>query len=193
MRLFHRPNCHIPGALRVHHAGSRVPTHRALQHHPTPDGTVDRAADNRSVSLGYTPCYLLRDRDSLYGTAFESRVKNLGMKEVKIAPRSPWQNPYCERVIGSIRRECLDDMIVCNEWHLHRVLQSYVDYYHHWRTYRSLEMDAPEPRAVQPPELGVIRKLPVGFFRTYLWRRRRMDTGANPNRAGFDNAGLVHA
>jgi putative transposase len=84
----------------------------------------------------------------------------MGIEEVKIAPRSPWQNPYCERVIGSIRRDVLDHVIVLNERHLRRVLRTYVDYYHPWRTHLSLEMDAPEPRPVQPPEIGPVRKLP---------------------------------
>ncbi len=69
-------------------------------------------------------------------------------------------NPYCERVIGSIRRECLNDVIVVNERHLRRVLQSYVAYYHHWRTHRSLDMDAPEPRLIRPPVVGPVRKGP---------------------------------
>jgi transposase InsO family protein len=76
-----------------------------------------------------------------------------------IALHSPWENPYCERVIGSIRRECLDDVIVLNEWHLRRILQSYVDYYHTWRTHRSLEMDAPDPRPIQPPGVGSVKKI----------------------------------
>jgi hypothetical protein len=84
----------------------------------------------------------------------------MGIEELKIAPRSPWQNPYAERVIGSIRHEVLDHVIVLNERHLRHVLQSYVNYYHHWRTHLSLEMDAPAFRAVQPPKLGSIRKLP---------------------------------
>jgi transposase InsO family protein len=84
----------------------------------------------------------------------------MDIEEVKIAPRSPWQNPYCERVIGSIRRDALDHVIVLNERHLRRVLRTYVDYYHHWRTHLSLEMDAPESRPVQPPELGPVRKWP---------------------------------
>lgn len=84
----------------------------------------------------------------------------MGLEEVKIAPRSPWQSPYVERVIGSIRRECLNDVIVLNERHLRRVIQSYVDYYRRWRVHRSLEMDALEPRATQPPELGPVRTLP---------------------------------
>jgi hypothetical protein len=84
----------------------------------------------------------------------------MDIEEVKIAPRSPWQNPYCERVIGSIRRDALDHVIVLNERHLRRVLQSYIDYYHRWRTHLSLEMDAPESRAVQALEVGPVRKRP---------------------------------
>ena len=99
-------------------------------------------------------------------------MKHLGIEEVTIAPRSPWQNPYTERVIGSIRRDALDHVIVLDEQHLRRVLRSYVDYYHHWRTHRSLEMDAPEPRAVQPPELGPVSKLPeVGGLHHHYERR----------------------
>jgi putative transposase len=83
-----------------------------------------------------------------------------------------WQNPYCERVIGSIRRECLDDMIVLHERHLCRILRSYRDYYHRWRVHRSLAMDAPEPRAVQPPETGPTHKLPeVGGLHHHYERR----------------------
>jgi transposase InsO family protein len=92
--------------------------------------------------------------------AFQSRVENMGIEEVKIAPQSPWQNPYCERLIGSIRRDALDHVIVLNEKHLRRVLLSYVAYYRTWRTHLALEMDAPESRAVQPPELGPVRKRP---------------------------------
>jgi transposase InsO family protein len=93
----------------------------------------------------------------------------MGIEEVKIAPQSPWQNPYCERVIGSIRRDVLDHVIVLNERHLHRVLRSYLDYYHTWRTHQSLEMDAPEPRAMQPPALGPVRKRPEvgGLYHHY--------------------------
>ena len=84
----------------------------------------------------------------------------MGIEEVKIAPRSPWQNPYVERLIGSVRRDVLNDVIVLNERHLRRVLHSYVSYYHTWRVHRSLNMDAPEPRAVQPPEPASVRKVP---------------------------------
>lgn len=106
------------------------------------------------------PRYLLRDRDGIYGPYFRRRVRNLGIKEVLTAARSPWQNPYVERLIGSIRRECLDHVIVLNEQHLRRILRSYFDYYHRSRCHLSLEGDAPEPRAVQGPELGRVVELP---------------------------------
>jgi hypothetical protein len=75
------------------------------------------------------PKYLIRDRDGIYGNFFPQRVKNMGIREVLIAPKSPWQNPYCERVIGSIRRECLDHFIILSENHLYRILKDYMDYY----------------------------------------------------------------
>jgi len=77
-----------------------------------------------------SPRFLIRDRDGIYGDCFNSRMKSMGIEEVLIAPRSPWQNPYCERAVGSIRRECLDHMIVLNERHLRRILKDYFDYYH---------------------------------------------------------------
>jgi putative transposase len=144
--------------------------HFNVTEHPTAQWTAQQIVE--AFPWDTAPRYLLRDRDSIYGAAFQQRVKNLGIEEVKIAPRSPWQNPYCERVIGSIRRDALDHVIVLHEGHLRRVLRSYMDYYHHWRTHRSLEMDAPEPRTVQPPELGPVRKLPeVGGLHHHYERR----------------------
>ena len=104
--------------------------------------------------------YLLRDRHQVYGTAFRRRVNSFGIEEVLTAPRKPWQNPYVERLIGSIRRECLDHIIVLNDRHLRRTLASYVSYYHRWRVHRSLDMDAPAHRPVQPPELGEVVAFP---------------------------------
>ncbi|TMB32588.1 MAG: transposase [Deltaproteobacteria bacterium] len=106
------------------------------------------------------PRFLLRDRDSVYGAEFRERVKNMGIAEVLTAPRSPWQNPFAERVIGTIRRELLDHVIVLNEGHLRRRLRSYLGYYHQSRTHLALEKDAPEPRAVEPPDTGRIIALP---------------------------------
>src|SRR6202166_324625 len=90
------------------------------------------------------PRYLLRDRDASYGAEFCKRVDAMGITEVVTAPRSPWQNPYVERVIGSIRRECLDHIVIFNERHLRRVLSSYLDYYHGTRTPLSLDKDCPD-------------------------------------------------
>jgi len=100
------------------------------------------------------PRFLLRDRDSIYGEAFQERVENMGVEQVLIAARSPWQNPSVERLIGSIRRECLDHVIVVNERHLKRILKDYFDYYHCWRTHQSLEMDCPESREVHAANRG---------------------------------------
>ena len=106
------------------------------------------------------PKYLLRDRDAVYGSQFQGRVKSLGIEEVLTAPRSPWQNAFVERVIGSIRRDCLDHIIVLNERHLKRILSGYFKYYHRWRTHLSLGMDSPESRSVQPPALGKVVQFP---------------------------------
>ncbi len=100
------------------------------------------------------PRYLLPDRDGIYGTDFRERVEGMGIKEVLTAPRSPWQNPFAERLIGSVRRECLDHVIVLNRQHLRRILNSYFGYYHRSRTHLSLDKDAPVEREVQGPELG---------------------------------------
>jgi len=94
------------------------------------------------------PRYLIRDRDASYGDEFRRRVQSLGVKEVITAPRSPWQNAFAERLIGSIRRECLDHVVVLNERHLRRLLKKYLAYYHGSRTHLSLAKDAPDPRAV---------------------------------------------
>jgi putative transposase len=106
------------------------------------------------------PRYLLRDRDTSYGGCFQQRARVMGIKEVVTAPRSPWQNAYVERVIGSIRRECLDHVLVINERHLRSVLFSYFDYYHRSRTHLSLDKDCPDARPIQPPKSGKLIAIP---------------------------------
>jgi putative transposase len=106
------------------------------------------------------PRFLLRDRDASYGSVFRKRVEVMGITEVVKAPRSPWQNAYVERVIGSIRRECLDYVVIFNQRHLRRVLASYVDYYHRARTHLSLDKDCPDSRPVQPPARGKVIAIP---------------------------------
>jgi len=95
------------------------------------------------------PRYLIRDRDSIYGNALQQTLAMLGIKEVLTAPRSPWQSPFVERLIGSLRRECLDHVIVLNERHLHRIVSAYCHYYHTARAHLSLDRNAPTPRVIE--------------------------------------------
>jgi putative transposase len=106
------------------------------------------------------PRFLLRDRDASYGQTFRDRVQAMAIEEVVTAPRSPWQNAYVERIIGSIRRECLDHVIVFDECHLRRMLSAYFEYHHRSRTHLSLAKDCPEPRPVQPPSAGNVVAFP---------------------------------
>jgi putative transposase len=126
--------------------------------HPTAEWTARQIAE--AFPWDSAPRYLLHDRDCIYGETFHQRVGEMGMREVVTAPRSPWQNPYAERFIGSLRRECLDHTIVFNESSLRRILKAYLEYYEHSRTHLALEKDAPVSRAIQPPELGVVVELP---------------------------------
>jgi len=102
------------------------------------------------------PKYLLRDRDAIYGHVFQQTVNNMGIKEVLTAAKSPWQNPFVERLIGSIRRECLDHVIIFNRKHLHRVLTSYRLYYLNARTHLSLAKNSPVPRKIEQKSNGKV-------------------------------------
>jgi putative transposase len=106
------------------------------------------------------PRFMIRDGDQIYGLEFVRRVKGMGIREVLIAPHSPWLNGFAERLVGTIRRDCLDHVIVLGEAHLWRILTAYFDYYHRSRTHLALEKDCPEPRAVEPPEQGRIVAFP---------------------------------
>jgi putative transposase len=136
----------------------RRPVHFAVTANPTAEWTARQVLE--AFPWDSAPRYLLRDRDGSYGEKFHEATRWLGIREVLTAPRSPWQNPYVERLIGSIRRECLDHVIVVNESGLQRVLKSYFEYYDYTRTHLALEKDAPVPRRVQPPEIGRVVELP---------------------------------
>jgi len=125
---------------------------------PTAQWTAQQIAE--AFPFDTAPRYLLRDRDNIYGEIVQRRIKSLDIEEVITAPRSPWQNPFVERVIGSIRRDCLDHVIVFNERHLRRILRGYFSYYHTCRTHLSLEKDSPESRMIEPPELGNVIAFP---------------------------------
>jgi transposase InsO family protein len=113
----------------------------------------------------------MRDRDGAYGDVVRERVRGLGIEEVLTAPQSPWQNPFAERLIGSVRRECLDHVIVFSGAHLFRVLTEYFEYYHCSRPHQSLEGNSPEPRATQMPERGRIVSKPVLGGLHHCYRR----------------------
>jgi putative transposase len=128
--------------------------HFNVTKHPTAAWTAQQMIE--AFPEETSPRFLLRDRDQIYGEEFRRRVAGMRIEEVMTAPHSPWQSPYVERLIGSIRRECLDHVIVLGENHLRRIMRSYIAYYHRSRTHLSLCKDAPEPRAKQPPDLGAV-------------------------------------
>jgi len=137
--------------LVLAHERRRV-LHFNITTNPTAEWTAQQIVN--AFPWDEAPRLLLRDRDSIYGEFFQRRIKNMGIKQVVTAARSPWQNPFVERLIGSIRRECLDHVIVMNEKHLRRILAAYFIYYHRWRVHQSLEMDCPEHRNVHMLDRG---------------------------------------
>jgi putative transposase len=118
------------------------------------------------------PKYMIRDRDNIYGADFVRKLRAMHIEQVITAPRSPWQNPYCERVIGTVRRDCLDHVIVLGEQHLRRILREYLEYYHGSRTHLSLDKDAPEPRAREAICDGNVIAIPMvgGLHHRYTRR-----------------------
>ena len=105
------------------------------------------------------PRYMIRDRDRIYGAVVTRRLRAMGIRDRPTAPASPWQNGFAERLIGSIRRQCMDHIVVLGEAHLRRVLRSYASYYNEIRTHRSLNKDAPVSRPVQ--RTGTIKSDPI--------------------------------
>jgi transposase InsO family protein len=117
----------------------------------TPNPTAEWVARQITEAFPWNeaPRYMIRDRDRIYGPVVTRRLRAMGIRDKPIAPASPWQNGFAERLIGSIRRECLDHIIVLGEAHLRRILKSYADYYNNFRTHGSLNKDAPVSRPVQ--------------------------------------------
>src|SRR3989442_9060405 len=150
--------------------GRRRLVHFTVTEHPHAGWTARQLLE--ACGLEESPRYLIRDRDKVYGERFSRQARMLDIREAVITPRSPWQNAYAERVIGSIRRECLDHVVVIGEWHLLRILSKYVAYYNGTRTHLSLAKDAPEPRSVQPPSQGRVVEVPRvgGLHHEYLRR-----------------------
>ena len=132
--------------------------HVNITEHPTAAWTAQQMVE--AFPDDTAPRWLLRDRDAIYGDVFRRRVAAMGIGEVVSSPSSPWQNPYAERLIGSIRRECLDHVIVLGERYLRRLLTAYFNYYHGARTHLALEKDAPTTRRVQTSTEGPVVAFP---------------------------------
>jgi transposase InsO family protein len=145
------------GFIALAHLRRRI-VHFNVTEYPTAQWTAQQIVN--AFPYEEAPRYLLRDRDGVYGEWFRRRVKGMGIEEVIIAPRSPWQNPYAERIIGSIRRECLDHMIILNEEHLYLILKEYFRYYNESRTHLSLDGNSPFPRKAEPPSKGEVVATP---------------------------------
>jgi transposase InsO family protein len=139
--------------------GRRRIVHFNITNHPTASWTAQQIVEAFPAD-GSEPRFLLRDRDGIYGSSFQQRVKNMGIRQILISPRSPWQNPYAERVIGSFRRECLNHVIVLSESHLRRILRGYVAYYNCVRPHNSLNGNSPLGREVEPPSNGRVVAIP---------------------------------
>jgi putative transposase len=153
------------------HSRRRI-VHFNVTTHPTANWTAQQIIE--AFPWDTAPRYLLRDRDSIYGSSFRNRIKNVDIKEVITAHRSPWQNPFVERLVGSIRRDCLDHVIVLNSKHLKRILTSYCAYYHCDRTHLGLGKDTPVKRPIQsrPAEGGNLIEFPRvgGLHHRYEWK-----------------------
>ena len=146
----------------------RKVVHFNITEAPSAEWTVQRVVN--AFPYDTAPRYLLRDRDSIYGRSFVKRVEGMGIQQKVISPRSPWQSPYVERLVGSIRRECLDRVIVFHEQQLRRILESYFDYYHRVRPHRSLSHDSLIQRPVDSPDRGKVIEMPRvgGLHHHYL-------------------------
>jgi transposase InsO family protein len=144
--------------------------HLNVTAHPTAEWTAQQLRE--AWPWDTAPHFIIRDRDAIYGSDPRRTLQHMGIEAVVTAPRCPWQNPFVERVIGSLRRECLDHVIVWNERSLRHHLQHYLAYYHEWRTHLSLDKDAPIHRAAQPPASGAIVPVPhVGGLHHHYERR----------------------
>jgi putative transposase len=152
----------------AHHR--RRVVHFNVTEHPTTAWTAQQLVD--AFPDESAPAYLLRDRDQVYGQQFRHRMTAMGIDEILSAPHSPWQNPFAERFIGSIRRECLNHVLVLDERHLRRTLTRYIAYYHRARTHLSLDKDAPDRRLIEPPEFGMVLQIPEvgGLHHRYVRR-----------------------
>jgi transposase InsO family protein len=142
--------------------------HFNVTEHPMAQWTAQQIVE--AFPFDTAPSYLIRDGDGIYGERVTRRLESLGIDEVVTAPASPWQNAYAERVIGTLRRELFDHVIVLNARHVKRLMSSYLDYYNPWRTHQSLNSDAPDGRPVRAAEPSNVVEFPAvhGLHHVYL-------------------------
>src|ERR1700688_4572690 len=133
---------------------------------PTAEGVARQT--HKAFPWDGAPGYMIRDRDRIYGTVVTRRLRAMGIRDKPTAPASPWQNGFAERLIGSIRRECLDHIIVLGEEHLRRILKNYADYYNGVRTHLALDKDAPLSRTVKRTGRILCRPILVGLHHEYV-------------------------
>ena len=138
----------------------------SVTNNPTAEWIAGQVTD--AFPWDEAPRYLIRDRDGAFGPAYSRRIRAMGIRDRPTAPRSPWQNGHVERLIGSMRRESLDHLIVFGEVHLRRVLKAYASYYNEVRTHLSLDGDAPDFR--RPQKIGRIAAIPIlgGLYHQYV-------------------------
>ncbi len=148
----------MTGGFVVMRHDRRYVVHFNVTAHPIADWTTQQIVE--AFPEDTAPRFLIRDRDGIYSHVFQQRVRNMGIEEVVCAPRSPWQNPHCERLIGSIRRDCLNHIIRLHERHLMRILHSYFVYYHESRTHLALNRNSPVEREVESPHRGRVVAIP---------------------------------
>jgi transposase InsO family protein len=157
--------------LILSHDRRRV-VHFNITRNPTAAWTLQQV--RTAFPWDTAPKYLLRDRDGIYGRAFRQGIEDMGIEQIVTAPKSPWQNGYVERMVGTIRRDCLDHHIIIGEKHLRKVLNEYLDYYHRDRTHCGLNKDTPLYRDIQGKlDSGKIVPLPRcgGLHHRYEWRK----------------------
>jgi transposase InsO family protein len=142
--------------------------HFNVTEHPTAQWTVHQLLE--AFPFDIAPRYLIRDSDGVYDRHVRRRIASLGIEEVIFAPASPWQNASVEWVIGALRRELLDHVVILNERHLRQLLSSYLDYYNPWRTHQSLAQDVLDSRPVRMAKLCNVVEFPAahGLHHVYL-------------------------
>ena len=153
------------GLLILHHDRRQI-LWLAVTAHPTAEWISQQLTE--AYGWKVAPRYIIRDRDAVYGDVVIRRLRAMSIRDRPTAPRSPWQNGYCERAIGSIRRDCLDHVVVFGERHLRHLLRSYATYYNEARTHLSLGKDAPLPRPVHATGRIIFRRFLGGLHHQYF-------------------------